>query len=125
MADSIVPCGIEIVDSHHHFWDISRMHYPWPQDITRISAIPIIHCKISGMVTESEHANWTVDDLKPYVAHVVECFGVERLMFGSDWPVCLFAASYHTVLDTALEAVGPMSKNQRSAFLAGNAARFY
>lgn len=57
---------------------------PWARDIARVAAIPKVHCKISGMVTEVNHAGWTVDDLRPYIEHVVGSFGIERLMFGCD-----------------------------------------
>lgn len=98
---------------------------PWARDIARVSEVPNLYCKVSGMVTEADHSRWTVSELRPYVQHVVECFGMERLMFGSDWPVCLLAASYQQVLDAAMSAVGPLADNQRTAFLTGNATRFY
>jgi L-fuconolactonase len=98
---------------------------PWATDIALVAEIPGIHCKISGMVTEADHATWTTDHLKPYVSHVVKSFGFERIMFGSDWPVCLLAASYQQAMEAAMETVGPMSDAQRVDFLAGNASRFY
>ena len=98
---------------------------PWDALMNEIAAIPGIHCKVSGMVTEADHSNWTVADLAPYVAHVRERFGMDRLMFGSDWPVCLFAASYSRALEAAIEAIGPMTADERVGFLGGNATRFY
>ena len=98
---------------------------PWASDMSKIANIPGVYCKVSGMVTEAYHANWKVDDLKPYVEHVREQFGMDRLMFGSDWPVCLLASSYKRVFDAALEAMGPMTNQEQSGFLGGNAARFY
>ena len=98
---------------------------PWARDIAAVAEIPGIYCKVSGMVTEADHSTWSVDDLRPYVAHVVEAFGLERLMWGSDWPVCLLAASYEGVLEAALEAIGPLTLDQRAGFLGGNAIRFY
>ena len=98
---------------------------PWATDIAEVAAIPGVYCKVSGMVTEADHANWKPDDLKPYVAHVMEVFGLDRLMFGSDWPVCLLAASYDDVLSAALEAIGPVSDEDRARLLGGNAIEFY
>ena len=98
---------------------------PWASDMSEIASIPGVFCKVSGMVTEADHANWKVDDLRPYVEHVREQFGMDRLMFGSDWPVCLLASSYERVFDAALEAMGPMTNQEQSSFLGGNAARFY
>ncbi len=98
---------------------------PWDALMSKIAAIPDVHCKVSGMVTEADHSEWTVADLAPYVSRVRERFGMERLMFGSDWPVCLFAASYSRVLEAAIEAIGPMTADERAGFLGGNATRFY
>lgn len=99
--------------------------HPWDALMEDIADIPTIYCKVSGMVTEADHSNWTVADLIPYVSHVREVFGMERLMFGSDWPVCLFAASYKQIVDAAIEAIGPMTDEERAGFMGGNAARFY
>ena len=98
---------------------------PWDSLMKDIADIPGIHCKISGMVTEADHKNWTVEDINPYVSHVKDVFGMDRLMFGSDWPVCLFAASYEEVLNAAIEAVGPMTTEENAAFMGGNATKFY
>ena len=98
---------------------------PWASDMAQIANIPGAHCKVSGMVTEADHANWKVGDLTPYVEHVRGLFGMDRLMFGSDWPVCLLASSYQRVFDAALQAMGPMTDQEQRNFLGGNAARFY
>lgn len=98
---------------------------PWAREMTKIASIPGVYCKVSGMVTEADNHNWKVEDLGPYVAHVREQFGMGRLMFGSDWPVCLLASSYSLVFEAALEAMGPMTQDERSSFLGGNARRFY
>ena len=98
---------------------------PWAARIAAVAAIPGVYCKLSGMVTEADHERWTVDDLKPYVAHVVEQFGLDRLMWGSDWPVSLLAASYDRVLSAAMEAVGDLTPDQRTALLSKNATDFY
>ncbi len=98
---------------------------PWASRIAAVAAIPGMYCKISGMVTEADWSRWTVEDLKPYVHHVVEKFGFDRVMWGSDWPVCTLAAPYQRVLESALEALGPISSEERSKFLGRNAIKFY
>jgi L-fuconolactonase len=98
---------------------------PWAADIAKVAAIPGVYCKLSGMVTEADHANWTPSDLKPYVKHILDVFGLDRLMFGSDWPVCLLAAKYDEVLAAALEAAGPLSAEDTARLLGGNAIDFY
>ena len=98
---------------------------PWAADIAAVAAIPGVYCKVSGLVTQADHSNWNVGDLKPYVSHVAAQFGPDRLMWGSDWPVSLQAAGYDRVLDAALQALGPVSEEDKAKFLAGNAERFY
>jgi L-fuconolactonase len=78
---------------------------PWRAEIEALAALPNVVCKLSGLVTEADHAGWTPQQLRPYIDHVVGCFGFSRLMFGSDWPVATLAASYGrwlVTLDTAL-----------------------
>jgi L-fuconolactonase len=65
-----------------------------------------VHCKLSGMVTEARWTDWTAGDLQPYVSRVLEWFGTERCMFGSDWPVCLLASDYARVVSTLRGIVG-------------------
>ncbi|GGU39796.1 amidohydrolase family protein [Streptomyces coeruleorubidus] len=80
---------------------------PWASDLRALAALPNTVCKLSGMVTEADPASWTIDDLRPYAGTVLEAFGPDRLMFGSDWPVCTPAAAYGDVLDTARRLTGP------------------
>ena len=99
---------------------------PWKQCMAQLAGHPNLHCKLSGMVTEADHASWTADDLRPYVGHVVECFGFDRLMFGSDWPVCLLAASYDQVIEAVKTILSPALDEAAERKLFGeNAARFY
>ena len=98
---------------------------PWASDIAEVASIPGVYCKVSGMVTEADHTRWSVEDLKPYMSHIVERFGLDRLMWGSDWPVCLLASSYDGVLQAALEAVGPLSDKDRAKLFGRNAVEFY
>ncbi len=99
---------------------------PWKSEIAQVAAHSRIHCKLSGMVTEADHAAWTPDDLRPYVEHVMDCFGVERVMFGSDWPVCLLAGSYDRVIDALETILQPqLTPPSERALFGENAARFY
>ena len=84
-----------------------------------------IYVKLSGMITEADWSNWKPSDLAPYVSHVVEHFGYERVMFGSDWPVCLLAGSYEQVFKALVEALGPLSDEDRKNVFGRNACRFY
>lgn len=99
---------------------------PWGAQLSAIAQHENIYCKLSGMVTEADHDNWTPEDLKPYVAHTVECFGLERVLFGSDWPVSLLAARYDDVIGALEEILAPgLDEDSRAQVFGGNAARFY
>jgi L-fucono-1,5-lactonase len=98
----------------------------WAAGMKQLSAFPNVSVKLSGMITEADWANWTVSDLRPFVERVREWFGPGRLMFGSDWPVCLLAAaSYQEVLDAYRGALGEISDAEAQAVLGGNAQVFY
>ncbi|MFG3186637.1 amidohydrolase family protein [Streptomyces nigra] len=85
---------------------------PWESAVRALAALPNTVCKLSGMVTEADHARWTVEDLRPYADTVLDAFGPARLMYGSDWPVCTLAASYGQVLDAARALTGPADRSQ-------------
>src|SRR5262249_44211761 len=70
---------------------------PWKEQMQAIAKCPNVYCKLSGLVTEADWRNWRSEDFRPYLDVVFEAFGPKRLMFGSDWPVCLLAASYQQV----------------------------
>jgi L-fuconolactonase len=97
----------------------------WAQELQPLAAYPNVHCKLSGLVTEAEWGSWTTDDLRPYIDYVLELFGPERLMFGSDHPVCLLAASYKRVLDSFQELLADLRDEDRERVFAGNAIEFY
>ena len=98
----------------------------WETDIKRIAQMPNVYCKISGMVTEADLHHWKPSDLIPYLDAVFYAFGPERLMFGSDWPVCLIASTYKQWVDLLeLYTMEALSAKQREAFWAGNAIKFY
>ncbi|MEU6673733.1 amidohydrolase family protein [Streptomyces sp. NPDC046925] len=98
---------------------------PWAADIRSLAALPNTVCKLSGLVTEADRGTWTVDDLRPYADTVLEAFGPDRLMFGSDWPVCTLAATYAEVVDAARELTGSLSESERTSVFAGTATRVY
>jgi len=81
--------------------------------------------KISGMVTEADWKNWKKEDFKPYMDIVVNAFGTSRILFGSDWPVCLVAASYEEVLNITKDYFSAFSKEEQEQFFGLNAIRFY
>ena len=97
----------------------------WARDLARVAEYPNVWCKLSGMVTEADHANWTPDDLRPYVETTVRLFGYDRLMWGSDWPVCLLAAGYVEVKDALLTALNPITQNDLARVMGGTATHFY
>lgn len=97
---------------------------PWASDMAALAKRPSVLCKFSGLVTEAG-ANWSITGLKPYADHLLVCFGPERLMFGSDWPVCELAATYENWLAAAKELLAGLSPAEQDAVFGGNAARFY
>jgi len=97
----------------------------WAQDIEAAAHTPQIWCKLSGMITEDDPHQIKAERLRPYVAHVMSCFAPERLMFGSDWPVCLNAGSWKEVLAMFTQAVGPQPLQIREKLLGSTAAEFY
>jgi L-fuconolactonase len=98
---------------------------PWATDVRALAALPNTTCKLSGMVTEADWTAWTVADLRPYAATVLDAFGPDRVMFGSDWPVSTLAADYARVLDTARELTDGLSPAEREAVFGGTATRVY
>ena len=98
---------------------------PWLEDLREVANIPGMMCKVSGMVTEADLDNWTPDDLAPYVAHVLGMFGYDRLMYGSDWPVCLLGGSYQEVIGAAKTTLSSLTSEETEAVFGKNAARFY
>jgi L-fuconolactonase len=98
---------------------------PWHSDMRKIASINGMRCKVSGMVTEADHENWTADDLRPYVQHILGMFGFDRLMFGSDWPVSTLAAPYERVEETARGLLASLRPNEKEAVFGGVARGFY
>jgi L-fuconolactonase len=98
---------------------------PWAADLRALARHPNVACKLSGMVTEADWATWTADGLRPWVATALEAFGPQRLLFGSDWPVCLVASSYARWLAAVEDLQALLSPSEQAAVLGGNAARWY
>lgn len=101
----------------------------WRRDLAVLAARPNVVAKLSGLVTEARWdalgGRWSVADLRPAADHALDVFGPDRLMFGSDWPVCLLASGYGRWLDTCRELLAPLGDADRAAVLAGTAARTY
>jgi L-fuconolactonase len=97
---------------------------PWADGIARIAKETNAYCKLSGLVTEAK-STWTIEDLRPYVDHLIECFGPKRLMWGSDWPVALLASGYSQWLETAQVLLSPLDATDRDRIMAENTVRFY
>jgi L-fuconolactonase len=97
----------------------------WAAAMAPFADLPNVTCKLSGMITEANWAGWRPEDLVPYVRRVLEWFGEERVMFGSDWPVCLLAGSYTQVFDAAQFALGECSSEARAKIFGLNAVRAY
>jgi L-fuconolactonase len=98
---------------------------PWRDDIQALARYDNVYCKISGMVTEAAWHHWKPVDFKYYLDVVFDCFGPDRIMFGSDWPVCTLAASYAEVVLIVQQYVRGLSVDQQARVFGGNAARFY
>jgi L-fuconolactonase len=98
---------------------------PWAAQMREIAQNKNVFCKLSGFVTEGDWKHWKADDFKPYLDVVFDAFGAERLMFGSDWPVCLVAATYRQAKQLIEDYVKGYSQPDKERIFGGNAARFY
>jgi L-fuconolactonase len=97
----------------------------WADALKEVAAYPNVSCKLSGLVTEADLTSWNVEDLRPFVEQALEFFGPQRMMFGSDWPVCLLAASYAQVLEAFQSLLRELSDEERGMIFGGNATKFY
>jgi L-fuconolactonase len=97
----------------------------WKSDIQKLATHENVSCKVSGMVTEANWQTWKKEDFKPYLETVSEAFGPKRLMYGSDWPVCLVAASYDSVLNLVKDFFSTFSKSEQELIFGDNAVRIY
>jgi L-fuconolactonase len=97
----------------------------WQKGLKAIAAHENVSCKISGMVTEADWTNWKQDDFSPYLAQVVEMFGIDRIMYGSDWPVCTLAGTYENMFSIVKNYFSTFSASEQQKFFGGNATKFY
>ena len=98
---------------------------PWKENIQALAERPNVHCKLSGLVTEADWSNWQPRDLFPYLDVVVEAFGTERVMVGSDWPVCRLAASYAQVNELMDQYFASFTEAEQARIFGQNAIDFY
>ncbi|MFV0564707.1 MAG: amidohydrolase family protein [Flavobacteriaceae bacterium] len=97
----------------------------WAVLMKEISKYENVYCKLSGMVTEADYNTWTEAQLKPYMDLVLEAFGANRLMFGSDWPVCLVAGNYAQIKQLATRFISTLTQNEQKQIMGANAVTFY
>jgi L-fuconolactonase len=97
----------------------------WARDVRALAALPNVCCKVSGLVTEADWHAWQLQDFRPYLDVIFEAFGPERVMFGSDWPVCLVAGDYDAVVQLAQDYLAAFSAREQTLFWGENAAAFY
>ncbi len=98
---------------------------PWRSHIRQIAALPNVYCKVSGIVAYADPTRWTPENLRPYVEHVIECFGWDHVMFGSDWPVCTLSATYRQWVEALLSLTANASPSDRTKLFYDNAMRVY
>jgi L-fuconolactonase len=98
---------------------------PWARQIRELAGLPNICCKLSGMVTEARWSLWLADDFRRYLDVVLETFGSDRLMIGSDWPVCTLSAEYAAAMSLVINYIQQLSPSEKSAILGENCVRFY
>jgi L-fuconolactonase len=98
---------------------------PWRAHIREMAALPNVVCKLSGVTTEAEHKTWTREQLRPYIDHVIACFGPDRILYGGDWPVCELAGSYLQWLMTLDWATAGFSPSDKRKLFRENAIKAY
>ena len=98
---------------------------PWTKQVQALAALPNVLAKLSGLVTEADHAHWKAADLQPYIDHMLQCFGPARMLFGSDWPVVELAGTYERWVAAAVAATSHLPAGQQDDIFVNNAARVY
>lgn len=130
-----LPQAIALIDSHPQQIFIvdhvakprirERCISPWRENLKELSRRENVYCKLSGMVTEADWNLWSEDDLRPYFETALEAFSPQRILFGSDWPVLILAASYEQWLSTVRRFIAEMSHSEQERILAGTAVEAY
>lgn len=105
--------------------DIARGAQTWGEQVAELAAMPHVVCKLSGLVTEVAHGEWHSAQLRPFIDEALARFGPQRLMFGSDWPVCLLTAEYHDVTQLIEDAIAELSADQKAAIWGNTAVQIY
>jgi L-fuconolactonase len=103
----------------------ARAIEPWASNIRELAKFPNVFCKLSGMVTEADWTSWTPEYFKPYLETALQAFGPDRLMIGSDWPVCKVAGSYRKVMSLVIQFLDLQPPDTREKVLGENARRFW
>lgn len=118
--------GVPMILDHIGKPDIKNYRlYPWRDEIREIAKFPNVYCKLSSLATEADHQDWTLDDLRPFVDYIIECFGIDRLVFASDWPVSSLAADIPTCVSTILEIMKGCTREELKKVFHHNAEKFY
>ena len=130
-----LPFAIQFVDRHPNQVFVldhlakplirQRVISPWRERLKELAERPNVYCKVSGMATEADWSQWTADDLRPYFDAALESFGPDRLLAGSDWPVCLLASGYSRWWQTLAGLVAGLSGAEQQKILGENAIRIY
>ncbi|MFL9831409.1 amidohydrolase family protein [Flavobacterium sp. ST-87] len=97
----------------------------WAALIKTIGQYPNVYCKLSGMTTEADYNTWTPEQIEPYMQLVLDAFGTDRILFGSDWPVCLVAGNYTKTKELVTQFIAKLSSEEQAAIMGGNAINFY
>ena len=106
--------------------DIKEKNYSkWKENIFELAVHPGIYCKLSGMITEANYSTWTYDDLVPYMDAVGEAFGIDRICFGSDWPVCLVAGDYDKMIGVVEKWASQLNQHDYNQLFGLNTSKFY
>ena len=98
---------------------------PWKEEIKALAQFPNVYCKVSGMVTEADWSKWKPENIRPYLDVVMEAFGSERILIGSDWPVCLVAGKYSQVMQVVIDYISTFTDKEQAMILGENAAKAY
>ena len=130
-----LPTAIALVDRHPNLTFVldhlakprirDGVMSPWRENIRELGKRPNVYCKLSGMVTEADYQNWTPNQLRPYVDVALESFGPRRLMFGSDWPVCLVASDYARWVNLVREFIKQLPPTEQADIMGNTARRAY
>jgi L-fuconolactonase len=104
---------------------LARQIASWANHLRAMASNPSVYCKVSGLTTEADWRSWRAEEFHPYLDVVFEAFGTGRLMFGSDWPVCLLAGTYQRVKELIVDYMKDLPDSQQENVLGGNAERFY